>query len=108
MIYLKIINAIMKTKIQTIRIALWIILGVAALLTNMSLSRTPSLVQKTTTISATQTGTSVVTTNGQDEVGSTDGIMIMAVVIVLIVILPILLRRRSWQNGKRHKTAPPS
>ncbi len=30
------------------------------------------------------------------EIGSTDGIMLMSVVIVLIVVVPILLRRKSW------------
>jgi hypothetical protein len=30
--------------------------------------------------------------------GSTDGIMLMGVVIVMIVLLPILLRRSTWTN----------
>ncbi|HEY2982358.1 MAG TPA: hypothetical protein VGJ22_14330 [Anaerolineales bacterium] len=30
------------------------------------------------------------------EIGSTDGIMLMSVIIVLIVIAPILVRRKSW------------
>lgn len=30
------------------------------------------------------------------EIGSTDGIVIMGVLIALIIIVPILLRRKSW------------
>lgn len=30
--------------------------------------------------------------------GSTDGIVLMGVIIVLIVLIPILLRRKSWSN----------
>ena len=32
------------------------------------------------------------------EIGSTDGIMLMSVIIVLIVVVPILLRRKSWEH----------
>lgn len=34
------------------------------------------------------------------EIGSTDGIVIMGGVIVLIVILPIILKRKSWMQAK--------
>jgi hypothetical protein len=34
--------------------------------------------------------------------------MIVAVVIVLVVIIPILLKRQVWVNGKRNQKAPPS
>jgi hypothetical protein len=108
MIYLKIINATMKTKVQTIRISFWAMLGIAILLTNLALNRTPALVQGATATPAAQTGTVVTAASTQDEAGSTDGIMIVAVAIVLIVIVPILLKRRAWENGKRNRTAPPS
>lgn len=32
------------------------------------------------------------------EVGSTDGIMVMGFVIGLIIIIPILMRRKSWRE----------
>jgi len=108
MIYLKIINAIMKTKMHTVRVTLWAMLGIAILLINLALDRTLPMTQESTAIPATQTGTIVAATGAQDGVGSTDGIMIMAVVIVLVVIIPILLKRRAWENGKRNRTAPPS
>jgi hypothetical protein len=32
------------------------------------------------------------------QVGSTDGITLVSIVIVLIVIIPIMARRKSWEN----------
>lgn len=34
------------------------------------------------------------------EIGSTDGIVIMGVVIALIIILPIVLRRKEWMETR--------
>lgn len=34
------------------------------------------------------------------EIGSTDGIVIMGFLIVLIIIIPILLRRKSWMEPR--------
>jgi hypothetical protein len=34
----------------------------------------------------------------QSEIGSTDGIVVMGVIIVLIVSIPILARRRQWMR----------
>ena len=34
------------------------------------------------------------------EIGSTDGILVMGVLIALIVIIPILLRRTSWLENQ--------
>jgi hypothetical protein len=108
MIYLKIIHATMKIKIQTIRVSFWIILGIAILLTNLALSRTSGMLQESTATPAIQADTVVATEEARNEAGSTNWIMLMAVVIVLIVIIPILLKRQAWENGKRNKTAPPS
>ena len=35
-------------------------------------------------------------TEGTSRIGSTDGIVLMGIVIVLIVIMPIWLRRKTW------------
>jgi hypothetical protein len=35
---------------------------------------------------------------GVSEIGSTDGIIAMGVIISLIVVIPILLRRKSWME----------
>jgi hypothetical protein len=37
---------------------------------------------------------------GLSEIGSTDGIVIMGFAIALIIILPILLRRKSWKEPR--------
>jgi hypothetical protein len=98
----------MKTKIHTIRVVTWIILGVAILSTNLAFFRNSTLGQETTATPTLQTSTTATKSQARDEAGSTDGIMVMAVVIVLVVIVPILLKRWAWENGKRNKTTPPS
>jgi hypothetical protein len=108
MIYLKIIKATMKTRIQTIRVSFWVMLGIAIVLTNLALNRTQGILQEATATSAVQTSTIAATAEADDGAGSTDGIMIVAVVIVLVVIIPILLKRQVWVNGKRNQKAPPS
>jgi hypothetical protein len=37
-----------------------------------------------------------IATEGISRIGSTDGIVLMGIVIVLIVIMPIWLRRKTW------------
>lgn len=108
MIYLKIIHSTMKTYLQTVRASFWIILGIVILFTNLALNRTSQrMAQEATTTPAAEMGTIVAEAEAQSEAGSTDGIMFVAVIIVLIVILPILFRRQVWENGDRHRTAPP-
>lgn len=105
MIYLKSNQANMKTNLYTVRITLWAVLGVAVLLITLAFDRTAPTAPQSTAIPSTATGTTSAEAETQDEVGSTDGIMIMAVLIVLIVIIPILLRRRAWLNGIRKRAA---
>jgi glucan phosphoethanolaminetransferase (alkaline phosphatase superfamily) len=42
--------------------------------------------------------TSTVEPQELSKIGSTDGIAVMGILIALIVIIPILLRRRSWME----------
>jgi hypothetical protein len=103
MLYLKSNKATMKIQSQTVRIAFWVMLGLAILFTSLALKRTPPVAQGTTATTTIQASTTVPATGAQDRdnVGSTDGIMIVALLIVLIVIIPILLKRQVWANGKR-------
>ncbi|MBN1453186.1 MAG: hypothetical protein JW963_19385 [Anaerolineales bacterium] len=104
MLYLQSNIAIMKTGSQTFRIALWGLLGIAISLSSLALTRPLPLVQEATaTPTVLITTTIIATAEARPDVGSTDGIMLMAVVIVLIVILPILLRHKDWSNGRRKK-----
>ena len=38
--------------------------------------------------------------NDLSEIGSTDGIVIMGILITLIIIVPILLQRKSWLENR--------
>lgn len=99
----------MKINLQTVRVSFWIVLGITILLTNLALNRTSArMAQEATTTPAAGMGTIVADAKAQSDAGSTDGIMLVAVLIVLIVIVPILLKRQAWENGNRNKTAPPS
>ena len=44
--------------------------------------------------------TSTPPSQGRSEIGSTDGIVTMGILIALIVIIPILLRRESWLESR--------
>lgn len=99
-LYLKSNIAIMKTGSQTFRIASWVMLGILISLSSLALTRPLPLVQEITITPTPMTTTTIATPEVRPDAGSTDGIMLMAVVIVLIVIVPILLRRKAWSNGK--------
>jgi hypothetical protein len=90
----------MKITSQTFRIVFWILLGIALSLTSLALNRPVPPAQDASATPTLQEDTFVATVEVVEGVGSTDGIMLMAVVIVLIVIIPILLKRRAWSNGK--------
>jgi Na+/H+ antiporter NhaC len=91
----------MKTIRQNIRIVFWVILGLAISFTSLALNRPLPTLQGATVTPTVLTGALVASDEVVEDVGSTDGIMLMAVIIVLIVIIPILLRRQAWSNGKR-------
>ncbi len=104
MIYLNTDQTTMKTKSQTIHFAFWMLLGLAISLVSLALNRPlPAVQEATLTPGAQTTETVTAATKAGEDVGSTDGIMLMAVVIVLIVVTPILLRRKDWSNGKGEK-----
>lgn len=91
----------MKTKSKNIRIAFWVLLGIAIAFTSLALNRTSPMAQEATATPTVMADSIDTAAEVVEDAGSTDGIMLMAVVIVLIVIIPILLRRQAWSNGKR-------
>lgn len=101
MLYLVTSQETMKTNAKNIRIAFWVMLGFVIALTSLALNRPVPAFQEATATPTLQTDTIVAAAEAIEDAGSTDGIMLMAVVIVLIVIIPILLRRGAWSNGKR-------
>ena len=93
----------METKPKNIRSAFWIMLGLAISFTSLAHNRPVPAAQEATATPTVSTDTIVAAAEAVEDVGSTDGIMLMAVVIVMIVIIPILLRRKAWSNGKQKK-----
>ena len=77
-------------------LVLGICLSLALLSTGLTYSFQPAMqASLTATVSSPQP---TITPQPQDrsEIGSTDGIVAMVGIIVLIIIVPILLRRRDW------------
>ena len=101
MLYFPTSQETMKTNSKNIRIAFWVMLGFVTAFASLALNRPLPAAQEVTATPTIQTDTIVAAAEAIEDVGSTDGIMLMAVVIVLIVIIPILLRRSAWSNGKR-------
>ena len=93
----------MEIKSQTIRIVFWVLLGIVILANSLALNRPLPLAQDMTVTPTAQIGTRNATGEARGDVGSTDEIMILAMVIVLIIIIPILLRRKAWSNGRSRK-----
>jgi len=91
----------MKTNLKNVRITFWVIIGLALSFTSLALNHPKSALQEISHTPTLQPSTIVATTETVEGVGSTDGIMLVAVVIVLIVIIPILLRRGTWSNRKQ-------
>lgn len=83
------------------RIAFWIVLGITIAFTSLALNRTIPSAQDATATPAQQSDTIVATAEAVDHAGSTDEIMLVATFIVVIIIAPILLRRKAWSNGRR-------
>jgi len=92
----------MKTKSQFIHTAFWVLLGIGILMSSLALNRQLPTAQDTTSTPTAQIDVISTDAETHEDVGSTDGIMILAVAIVLIIITPILLKRQIWSNGK-HK-----
>ena len=98
---LKTRKATMKTGSQTIRTAFWIVLGITIAFASLALNRPLPSAQEATPTPGAQADTIVAAAEAREDVGSTDGIMLLAVAIVLIIIIPILLKRQTWSNGKQ-------
>jgi hypothetical protein len=88
---------------RTIRHLITITLGFVLALASAALSySTPPAMQGTFGGAGAFFLQSTTTPPAQDltEIGSTDGIVFMSFVIVLIIIIPILLRRKSWMENR--------
>lgn len=91
----------MKTMPQIVRITFWVLLGIAILVSSLAIINPSPRSQDGTVTPDTQISTVTAQAETLSNEGSTDGLVIVAAAIVLIVIVPILLKRQAWTNGKR-------
>ena len=86
----------MKQPAQTLRPIAVIGIGLLLAVTSAVVSQPvlPASESAAAALSIQATATS--TLEAASEVGSTDGIMLLSILIVVIVVVPILLRRLSW------------
>jgi hypothetical protein len=85
------------------RIAFWVVLGITIAFASLALNRTLPPTQDATATPAPQSGTIVATAEAVEDAGSTDEIMLVAALIVVIIIAPILIRHKAWSNGRVKK-----
>ena len=93
----------MQPPARLIRNMLWITLGVAVGLANLAFNPPRGFAHTKTSISMSATQTKESQAEIEQDVGSTDGIVLVSAFIVLIVVIPILLRRNTWTNGVKKK-----
>jgi hypothetical protein len=76
-----------------------ILIGVGLLLALTASSFTPFPAHGLSSIAiANLTPTTIASAESTSQAGSTDGITLMGVIIVLIVVLPVLFRRSTWKK----------
>jgi len=93
----------MNTHPHPIRLVFWFLLGVALALTSLALNRPFPQAQGGAVTPTALAATAQAGSQARADAGSTDGIVLMAVIIVILVILPILFRHKEWENGRRQK-----
>ncbi|MDK1028297.1 MAG: hypothetical protein QGD96_03075 [Anaerolineae bacterium] len=94
----------MLIKSKIVRIVFWILVGVILTTSSLALRDSERVGQEATGTQTAVTPPATTPTPGvRHELGSTDEIVLITSVIVLIIAVPILLRRQVWLNGKRKK-----
>ena len=89
----------MKTKSLSIRIIFLVVLVITIALTSLAFNRPLQTAQTPTPTALTDSIEAAADT--KTDPGYTDGIILIAVIIVSIIVIPILLRWHMWANGKR-------
>jgi hypothetical protein len=79
-------------------LVLGICLSLALLSTGLTYSSRPVMQAEPSATASIPPVTTTPQPEGVSEIGSTDGIVAMGAIIVLIVITPILLRRKQWMR----------
>jgi hypothetical protein len=94
----------MKTSLRSTRVVIWILAGLVVIMTAIALTIPTSPAQIS---AAAGELVGVDSSDPQDatEVGSTDGIVMLAALIALIITVPVILRWRDWIRTN-NKPAP--
>jgi hypothetical protein len=90
----------MRTLPQSTRIIIWVFVGVILTLTAIALTIPAAPLQNSATAGA-MIQAATPTTEVPSEVGSTDGVVLIAVVIVLVILIPILFRWKDWTTNAK-------
>jgi membrane protein YdbS with pleckstrin-like domain len=85
----------MKTFSTSTRVVIWILAGVVVIMTAIALT-IPTFPYQNSATAGAMLGTVSSTPQPDSEVGSTDGIVMLAAIITLIITVPIILRWKDW------------
>lgn len=83
---------ILKNLRPVLLVALGLVMAVLSAVTSPMLGNNGNVAQGALLLQVTPTPTPI----RLSEIGSTDGIVLMAIFIVLVVIVPVMVWRRSW------------
>jgi len=93
----------MKTFSPSTRLVIWILAGFVIIITAIALT-IPTFPAQNSAAAGAMVGTVSSAQQPPSEVGSTDGIVMLAAIITLIITVPIILRWKDWnrKNKKKH------
>lgn len=97
----------MMRKLLRPALTLTICLSLALLSAGLTYSSRPAMQGEPSATPPVPLGTTTPQPVDESEIGSTDGIVAMGAIIVLIVITPILLRRKQWMRSAQHQDSVP-
>jgi len=93
----------MKTFLVSTRVVIWILAGVIIIITAIALT-IPTFPSHNSAAAGAMVGTVSNAQQPASEVGSTDGIIMLAAIITLIITVPIILRWKDWiRNNKKNR-----
>ncbi len=88
----------MKNLLHILRPAALIGIGLLLALVSAALSQPDQMGTNASAAALAARATATPPAQAVSEIGSTDGIMLMSVIIVLIIVAPILWRRNTWNK----------
>lgn len=93
----------MKNFSPSTRLVFWILIGFVIIFTAIALT-IPTFPAQNTAAAGAMVGTVSGAQQPASEVGSTDGIVMLAAIITLIITVPVILRWKDWtRNHKKDR-----